>query len=396
MKETQGSIEETTFGQMNNILAFGCYVIGTKKPQIFHGIDDVIHLILTEREGEKRLTKKHYSLNELRDLESKLALIVGKNAENKTEVGLFTLTLHNVCRIAEVLISLQQVGNVKYSGWKLQVPCGLRHIVPMLQDKAKEMEHELFTWEEEVVQKRGDFYGLNYFTTLQLLTLRKELGVIKSKPLSGAGDVTANVLALLESISTRVTAPSVFAAVQHVLSDALREEMASASVPSLQAQKYPSLVTPSSSLPAIVGGASHSDAPSSHASLAQDILMSADIHTSSGAEEMKIDTEIPAITEADLNSEQEAVMKDLTKRFGFHKQLVLMAFEQCKNVDNLRYDIENWCGENLDKYEFEDEGEQDEQFDDEEDEESGSSSDSDDDIGYTHEQPATPLSVSGK
>ena len=165
---------------MNNILAYRCYHIGTRKTLMnFDSIHD-IHLALTER--DKPLTKKQYTLNELRDLESKLALIVGKNAENRTEVGVFTHTLHNVCQIAEVLIDLQRVGNVKYTGWRLQVPCGLSSVVSMLHDQAKVMEHELANWKEEVTQKRGDFYELNYFTTLQLLTLRRELGVIKSKP----------------------------------------------------------------------------------------------------------------------------------------------------------------------------------------------------------------------
>ena len=376
---------------MNNILAYGSYLVGSKRPQIFHSIDDIIHLILTER--DKPLTKKHYSLNELRDLESKLALIVGKNAENRTEVGVFTHTLHNVCRIAEVLLSLQQVGNVKYTGWRLQIPCGLLHIVPMLQSTAKEMEHELILWEEEVVQKRGDFYGLNYFTTLQLLTLRKELGVIKSKSHSGPADVTPSVLSLLESVSTHVTAPCVFATVQTVLSDTLRTGMASASVLSLHSQINPDPVAPSSSSPVAT---SLGDASSSRPSLAQDILTSADIHTSSGAEEMKVDAEPPTISEADLTQEQEGIMKDLTSRLDFPRQLLLKAFEECRSKDNLYYDVQNWCNENVDKYDFEDEGELDEQIDDEvhDDASDVSMSDSDDEI-YAHQQPTTPLSVSG-
>ena len=381
---------------MNNILAYGCYLVGSTRAQIFHSIDDIIHLTLTER--DKRLTKKHYSLNELRDLESKLALIVGKNAANRTEVGVFTHTLHNVCRIAEVLLSLQQVGNVKYTGWRLQVPCELDHnVISVLQDKAKEMEHELILWKEEVVQKRGDFYGLNYFTTLQLLTLRKELGVIKSKPRSGPADVTPNVLSLLESVSTHVTAPCVFATVQTVLSDALRTGMASASVHSLQSQINPDPVAPSLSSPVVVGATSPGDASPSRPSIAQDILTSAVVHTSSGAEEMKVDAEPPTISEADLTQEQEGDMKDLISRYGFPRQLVLKAFEECKDKDNLaKYDIERWCNENVDRYDFEDEGEIDEQIDDEvhDDASDVSMSDSDDEI-YTHQQPATPLSVSG-
>ena len=64
VKETQGSIEETTFGQMNNILAYGCYHIGSRKALVnFDSIHDIIHLTLTER--DKPLTKRQYTLNEL-------------------------------------------------------------------------------------------------------------------------------------------------------------------------------------------------------------------------------------------------------------------------------------------------------------------------------------------
>ena len=386
MKETQGSIEETTFGQMNNILAYGCYKVGSRKPQICQSIHEVIQLKLTER--DKRLTKKYYTLNELRDLESKLALIVGKNAENRTEVGIFTHTLHNVCRIAEVLISLQQVGNVKYTGWRLYVPCGLHHVVSMLQVEAKKMEHELINWEEEVIQKRGEFYELNYFTTIQLLTLRRELGVIKSKPHIRPADVSPNVLALLESISTQVSAPRVFATVQKVISDTIKVAAASSSTPILSG------VAPSSSTPAMpLGTATTSqEVPS----LTEEILGSADVQTIVGSEEMKVEVEMPKISESELTPEQKGIMQDLIKRFDFPTNLVLKAFEECKGSQT-KYDIQNWCNYNLESFGFVEEVMHDERFsDDEEDEKSDISSMESDDEIYGYQQQPMPLCVSGE
>ena len=395
VKETQGSIEETTFGQMNNILAYGCYQIGSRRPQIFQSIHDIIHLTLTER--DKPLTKKQYSLNELRDLESKLALIVGKNAENKTEVGVFTQTLHNVCRIAEVLISLQQVGNVKYTGWRLQVPCGLRYIVPMLQDQAKEMEQELANWKEEVTQKRGDFYELNYFTTLQLLTLRRELGVIKSKPNAGPAVITPDVLALLASISTQVTAPHVHAIVQNVISDSIRSAV---SAPSVSTQDGASIVSPSLSSPAVLGGTSSRGAGVPQPSLAQELFSSVEIQTASGAEDMKVDAavELPKICEDELSQEQRGMMQDLINRYEFPSTMILKAFEECEE-NAAKYDIQKWCLENLDKYMyfFESEApEGDISDDDDDDRKSYASSMESEDEGYSYQQQTTPLSESGK
>ena len=383
MKETQGTIEETTFGQMNNILTYGRYVIGSQRPQISQNIHDIVHLILTER--DKRLTKKHYSLNEVRDLESKLALIVGKNAENKTEVGVFTHTLHNVCRIAEVLISLQQVGNVKYTGWRLQVPCGLDHVVPSLQDQAKLMESELRNWEAEVIQKRERFYELNYFTTLQLLNLREKLGVIKSKPRSGPHDVTPNVLALLESISTEVTAPRVFATVQSVIAETIRS--AASSTPTTSGAP---IVVPSLSS-AAQEGSSEGGTVTKVPSLSEEIFMSADVQTSSGAKYMDID--MPEISENDLNEEQRGIMQDVIKRFGFQSKLILKAFE--KSEDQTKYGIQNWCNENQAKYDFEEEAQDDEDYVQEEDDKISdtTSMDSDDEI-YSYTQ-AHSVAVAG-
>ena len=87
VKETQASVEVTSFGQMNNIFQYGCYRIGSNKSQICHSYHEVIHLSLKER--EKRLTKKNYNLEELRDLESKLVLITGSRAENRKHVDVF-------------------------------------------------------------------------------------------------------------------------------------------------------------------------------------------------------------------------------------------------------------------------------------------------------------------
>ena len=87
VKETQGSVEVTSFGQMNNILCYGCYTVGGERGKTVHSIHDIIHLKLEER--DKHLPKKNYSLDELRDLESKLVLITGSKAENRAEVEQF-------------------------------------------------------------------------------------------------------------------------------------------------------------------------------------------------------------------------------------------------------------------------------------------------------------------
>ena len=85
VKETQGSVEVTSYGQMRNILKYGCFQVGTSvQSKPVHRIHDLISLKLNVR--DKQLSKTTYNLDELRDLESKLVLITGSKAENRTEV----------------------------------------------------------------------------------------------------------------------------------------------------------------------------------------------------------------------------------------------------------------------------------------------------------------------
>lgn len=87
VKETQGSVEVTSFGKMKDVLRYGRYTIGTKHTQTVHSIHDVISLKLENT--EKQLPKMSYSLDDLRDLESKLVLITGSKAKNRGDVDRF-------------------------------------------------------------------------------------------------------------------------------------------------------------------------------------------------------------------------------------------------------------------------------------------------------------------
>ena len=88
MKEAQGSVEVTSFGQMRNINSYGSYEIGSLKKSILTSRSDAIHLRLKQSKT-KRIHKLQYSLDEVRDLESKLVLITGRESEERKEVDIF-------------------------------------------------------------------------------------------------------------------------------------------------------------------------------------------------------------------------------------------------------------------------------------------------------------------
>ena len=96
VKETQGSVEVTSFGQMESILHCGHYTVGGKRNMAMHSIHDVVSLTL-QPQGGKKLIKTSYNLNELRDLESKLVLITGSKAENRAAVEHFlNVRVHSI------------------------------------------------------------------------------------------------------------------------------------------------------------------------------------------------------------------------------------------------------------------------------------------------------------
>ena len=88
-------MEVTSYGQMRNILKYGRYQIGTTiQSKAVHTIHDLISLKLCVK--DKKLSKTSYNLDDLRDLESKLVLITGSKAENRTEVDHY-LNVRTAC-----------------------------------------------------------------------------------------------------------------------------------------------------------------------------------------------------------------------------------------------------------------------------------------------------------
>ena len=82
-------------------------------------------------ERDKRLPKHKYTLDELRDLESKLVLITSSNAENRKEVDLF-LNVSDFCVFVTIystltfnlFSSLIQDGNPEL---RMTLRCSYRH-----------------------------------------------------------------------------------------------------------------------------------------------------------------------------------------------------------------------------------------------------------------------------
>ena len=120
---------------------------------------------------------------------------------------------HLVCRIADTLHDLQNAGHTNYISWSLTFACSTVSEVG-LADQATSMEKELSSLLDSVNQHRREFHALNYFTTQQLLQIRRELGNLKRlKP----NTITVELYSLLMSFSLTISSDEVNNIVEEVI-----------------------------------------------------------------------------------------------------------------------------------------------------------------------------------
>jgi len=204
------------------------------------------------------------------------------------------------------LLSLQQVGNVKYIGWNLQIVCSTEPqvIVTSLQSQIEEMESELELWEMNIQSVRSTFYELNYFTTAQLLVLRQALAKLKHDDIAV---LDAEVLALLQSVHPKVDSQLVVNAIK----DAMKKA-----------------VTP--------------EPPES-------ITECKKINNMVEIEDECIDQDncqpLSGLTEEELSTSQKMIMSFVVEQIGCSKKLVLKAFEEHQHDEEKKdkYDYIDIC-----------------------------------------------------
>jgi hypothetical protein len=201
IKKSLSSVEVSSFSELELINSRGRYHIGCVKnmscsslPRLT--VDDCVRLVIEEK-GEGTSGKgKVYLLRDLLDLESKLMLISGRSDGSKPDhVDIYAKVLHCVISIAKTFIKIIQAGNDKFLTWKCDFCCvrsaGSVHresrdanvlkrdvnlLLANLYHEVKQLTAGLQAWNQEVEHFRLSHYYLNYFTTSQLLILRRELG----------------------------------------------------------------------------------------------------------------------------------------------------------------------------------------------------------------------------
>lgn len=73
---------------MNNINEYGCYTVGSRTDTSLNKLSQLIHMYLNSPD-DKQLAQVKYTMDELRDLESKLVLITGRESDERANVDYF-------------------------------------------------------------------------------------------------------------------------------------------------------------------------------------------------------------------------------------------------------------------------------------------------------------------
>ena len=272
-------------------------------------------------------------------------------------------TFHSVCRIADVLIALQQHGNSNYLGWSLSVPCYMNSVVSELNLQASVMEGHLEEWKKQVSDQRDEYYELNYFSTQQLLSLREELGKFKSASKTKT-DVSSKVMAMLQSISPEMTGENVKK--QVLVIDAnftkhkrpleivnTKSELSEMLIQPLdqreQAQHH--VVDEADQAPPTPLVVDEHPDPSSQKKSFQTVgneILAAAAHAFDSTAAPK-----PKISMEQLTNNQQSILINVEENCGVSKKLILLAFERCERPD-VENEIMDWCVEHQDEFQYED------------------------------------------
>uniref|UniRef100_A0A670HUU1 RING-type E3 ubiquitin transferase n=1 Tax=Podarcis muralis TaxID=64176 RepID=A0A670HUU1_PODMU len=195
IKETHGSVEQSSLSLATTINSNGIYQIRAPEEGQKVSLDTVLCLTVSESHGGQEEIRQ-YSLEELQELMNKLMLMSGK-IEQSTEVEKFSEVFSSVQRLALSFIDLYSAGNMLFRSWVADVYCSPNHefclsmdfnlnsgyaligngdVTEVLPTVCQKMESFLEKWNQFMLEKRSQYYYLNYYMAEQFVYLCKELG----------------------------------------------------------------------------------------------------------------------------------------------------------------------------------------------------------------------------
>ena len=210
--ESQGSVEKSSLEKALLINKSGTYNIACRqtneKAKVLISVEDVISLQYFEKmgsanESNEDVKARSLSLSELRDLLSRLMLIVGREKHEQSQnVDTFITTFQNIERLAAAFVVLFNSGCSFFQNWKavvrnmrrknepsLEIHFGAKDLKPLhgfcdettadLSDLCGVLEAIKLKWQVYVFKMRQKHAALNQFNVQQLKVISSSLA--KSK-----------------------------------------------------------------------------------------------------------------------------------------------------------------------------------------------------------------------
>ncbi|XP_074519497.1 E3 ubiquitin-protein ligase rnf213-beta [Halichoeres trimaculatus] len=232
LKETHGSVEQSSLSLASSINAHGVYYIGwSDKNTEKRCLQNMIHVRVKQGREEKS-----YKLEELLELQNKLMLMSSKGEHGREQVNRFTEVFEGVQRLGNILLQMQISGNLLFREWRAEVQCCTKQqpcirvtflsltdtemfhhdgeVTEQLQKLAHSMDRCQKEWRSFISKMRSSFNLLNHFTSEQMVFLCHWI----HKVCQGRAPVPAQLWHLLFPIKPHCTLGDVRAAYMNAVS----------------------------------------------------------------------------------------------------------------------------------------------------------------------------------
>uniref|UniRef100_A0A3Q1AXV9 RING-type E3 ubiquitin transferase n=1 Tax=Amphiprion ocellaris TaxID=80972 RepID=A0A3Q1AXV9_AMPOC len=179
LKETHGSVEQSSLSLASSINTDGVYHVGC--------LQNMVQVTVRGTREEKS-----YKLEDLLELQNKLMLMSSKGEHGREQVNRFTEVFEGVQRLGTILLQMQTSGNMLFRDWHAEIQCCPKRqpcirvtfvslqgkemsyygeVMEQLQHLAHSMDTCQREWCSFIGEMRSSFSLLNHYTSEQMVYL---------------------------------------------------------------------------------------------------------------------------------------------------------------------------------------------------------------------------------
>ncbi|RVE59876.1 hypothetical protein OJAV_G00193340 [Oryzias javanicus] len=188
LKETHGSVEQSSLSLASSINEYGIYYIGRPERNTERRcLQNMVQVTV-----KRGLEEKSYKHEDLLELQNKLMLMSSKGERGREQVTRFTQVFEGVQRVGSIFLQMLTYGNMLFWDWRAQVCCDPQQqpciritfsslggqqmqyhgeVMQKLQQLAERMDFCHKQWQVFISEMRSSYSLLNFYTTEQIVYL---------------------------------------------------------------------------------------------------------------------------------------------------------------------------------------------------------------------------------